>query len=117
MDGDLNGAVRNEEEAEKAFAGMSAAKKGEIAAASEAVEAKTVRSGELAVETTKTADEIEDTTKEMTDTQAFVANLASTCELKKKEWAERQKVRSEEVAAISEAIKILNDDDALDLFK
>merc|ERR1719281_1505291 len=49
--------------------------------------------------------------------QAFIANLASMCETKKKEWAERSKMRAEEVAAISEAIKILNDDDALDLFK
>merc|ERR1719310_1942086 len=53
----------------------------------------------------------------MVETQAFVANLAATCATKKKEWAERTKVRAEEVAAISEAIKILNDDDALDLFK
>merc|ERR1719161_772061 len=37
--------------------------------------------------------------------------------MKKKEWAERQSMRAEEVAAIGEAIKILNDDDALDLFK
>merc|ERR1719281_2231536 len=49
--------------------------------------------------------------------QAFIANLASMCATKKKEWSERSKMRSEEVAAISEAIKILNDDDALDLFK
>jgi len=64
-----------------------------------------------------TADDIKDTTSEMEETQAFVANLAATCATKKKEWAERTKVRAEEVAAISEAIKILNDDDALDLFK
>ena len=52
--------------------------------------------GELAVEITTTADEIEDTTAEMSDTQSFIANLASQCETKKKEWAERQKMRSEE---------------------
>merc|ERR1719387_1553480 len=62
-------------------------------------------------------DDIEDTTAEMEETQAFVANLAAQCATKKKEWAERSKVRAEEIAAISEAIKILNDDDALDLFK
>merc|ERR1719197_1291692 len=117
MDKDLGGAVSQEEEAAKAFDGMSSAKKSEIAAAGESIEAKTVRSGELAVATTTGADEIEDTTKEMTDTQAFIANLASMCATKKKEWAERSKIRSEEIAAISEAIKILNDDDALDLFK
>merc|ERR1719456_1237237 len=96
---------------------MAAAKKSEIATASEAIEAKTARSGELGVSVVTTADEIEDTTAEMTETQAFVANLASTCATKKKEWAERTKLRAEEIAAISEAIKILNDDDALDLFK
>merc|ERR1719408_379936 len=89
----------------------------EIAAASEAIESKTVRSGDLAVSVTTTADDIEDTTAEMKETEAFLANLASQCALKKKEWAERQAMRSEEISAISEAIKVLNDDDALDLFK
>merc|ERR1719379_2577306 len=117
MDKDLGGAVSAEEEAVKAFEAMTAAKKSEIAAAGEAIESKSVRSGELAVEITTTADDIEDTTAEMNDTQAFIANLASMCATKKKEWAERQQMRSEEIAAISEAIKILNDDDALDLFK
>merc|ERR1719395_276347 len=58
-----------------------------------------------------------DTTAEMKETEAFVANLASTCAMKKKEFADRQKMRAEEISAVSEAIKILNDDDALDLFK
>merc|ERR1719440_2315841 len=117
MDKDLNGAVGDEEAAAKGFEELAAAKKDEIAAASEAIESKTVRSGDLAVSVTTTADDIEDTTAEMKETEAFVANLASQCALKKKEWAERQKMRAEEVSAISEAIKVLNDDDALDLFK
>merc|ERR1740138_1513462 len=96
---------------------MTAAKKSEISAASEAIESKTVRSGELAVAVTTTADDIEDTTAEMKETEAFLANLGAQCALKKKEWAERQSTRAEEVAAIGEAIKILNDDDALDLFQ
>merc|ERR1719395_66451 len=50
MDKDLGGAVGAEEEAVKAFEAMTAAKKSEIAAASEAIESKSVRSGELAVE-------------------------------------------------------------------
>merc|ERR1719454_2171532 len=117
MDKDLNGAVGDEEAAAKGFEELAAAKKAEIAAASEAIESKTVRSGDLAVSVTTTADDIEDTTAEMKDTEAFLANLASQCALKKKEWAERQKMRAEEISAISEAIKVLNDDDALDLFK
>ena len=53
------------------------------------------------MEITTTADDIEDTTAEMNDTQAFIANLASMCETKKKEWAERSKMRAEEVQAHS----------------
>jgi len=117
MDKDLNGAVGDEEAAAEGFEELAAAKKDEIAAASEAIESKTVRSGDLAVSVTTTADDIEDTTAEMKETEAFLANLASQCALKKKEWAARQAMRSEEISAISEAIKVLNDDDALDLFK
>merc|ERR1719379_2695356 len=117
MDKDLNGAVADEEAAAKGFEELAAAKKDEIAAASEAIESKTVRSGDLAVSVTTTADDIEDTTAEMKETEAFLANLASQCALKKKEWAARQAMRAEEISAISEAIKVLNDDDALDLFK
>merc|ERR1719224_235358 len=117
MDKDLNGAVGDEEAAAKGFEELAAAKKDEISAASEAIESKTVRSGDLAVSVTTTADDIEDTTAEMKETEAFLANLASQCALKKKEWAARQQMRAEEISAISEAIKVLNDDDALDLFK
>merc|ERR1719327_550063 len=108
MAGDLKSTVAAEEAAVSGFGELSAAKKQEIAAASEAIESKTVRSGELAVSVT---------TAEMKETQAFLANLGAQCAQKKKEWAERQSMRAEEVAAIGEAIKILNDDDALDLFK
>merc|ERR1719253_1776573 len=117
MDKDLNGTISEEEAAAAGFEELAAAKKAEIAAASEAIESKTVRSGELAVSVTTTADDIEDTTAEMKETQAFLANLSVQCAEKKKEWAERQSMRAEEVAAVGEAIKILNDDDALDLFK
>merc|ERR1719482_2318384 len=117
MDKDLGGAVADEEAAAKGFEELAAAKKSEISAASEAIESKTVRSGDLAVSVTTTADDIEDTTAEMKETEAFLANLASQCALKKKEWAARQQMRAEEISAISEAIKVLNDDDALDLFK
>merc|ERR1719156_483737 len=117
MAGDLKSTVAAEEAAAAGFEELAAAKKQEIAAASEAIESKTVRSGELAVAVTTTADDIEDTTAEMKETQAFLANLGAQCAEKKKEWAERQSMRAEEVAAIGEAIKILNDDDALDLFK
>jgi hypothetical protein len=43
--------------------------------------------------------------------------LKKTCATKAKEYEERVSMRAQELVAISETIKILNDDDALDLFK
>merc|ERR1719408_1059310 len=43
--------------------------------------------------------------------------MDETCATKKAEWAEIVKNRGEELVAIGETIKILNDDDALELFK
>merc|ERR1740138_417435 len=117
MDKALNGAVSDEEKSAAGYEELSAAKKEEISAAGSAIESKTERSGTLAVTITTTKGDIKDTTNEMTDTEAFLANLKVECGEKKKEWAVRCQIRAEEVAAISEAIKVLNDDDALDLFK
>jgi len=44
-------------------------------------------------------------------------DLAKNCKTKEDEWAARCKVRSEELLAIADTIKLLNDDDALELFK
>merc|ERR1719271_1318890 len=117
MDQALNGAVSDEEKSASGYEELSAAKKEEISAAGSAIESKTERSGTLAVTITTTKGDIKDTTNEMNDTEAFLANLKVECGEKEKEWGVRCQIRAEEVAAISEAIKVLNDDDALDLFK
>merc|ERR1719281_446252 len=117
MDASLNGAVGDEEKAAAGYAELAAAKKDEISAAGSAIESKTQRSGTLAVTITTTKGDIKDTTSEMNDTEAFLANLKVECAEKKKEWAVRCQIRAEEISAISMAIKVLNDDDALDLFK
>merc|ERR1719316_2579993 len=117
MDKDLKGLISDEDAAAAGFAELKAAKESGIAAAGQAIESKTRRSGELAVAIVTTKDDIEDTTADMDETNKFLANLAASCKAKKDEWAERSKLRSEEIAAISETIDVLNDDDALDLFK
>merc|ERR1719399_2643007 len=117
MSGDLKSTNSDEASAAQGFADLKAAKTSEVNAATSAIEQKTKRSGELAVEIAQTADDLEDTEAEVAETEKFLGDLASQCAAKKAEWSERQKMRAEEVAAISEAIGILNDDDSLDLFK
>jgi len=117
MEAELKEAVADEEKAVAGFADLKASKEKEIEMATEAVETKTGRSGELAVSIVQTKDSIQDTSDELADVEKFITQLATECKTKEAEWAERQKVRAEEVKAVSEAVSILNDDDALDVFK
>merc|ERR1719421_1851564 len=117
MEGDLKSAQADEAAAVKAFQDLSAAKNSEIAAATSAIESKTKRAGEVAVEIVQTQDDLEDTEADVAETQKFLGDLGKQCAEKKAAWGDRQKMRAEEIDAISQAVKILNDDDALDLFK
>merc|ERR1719159_1077162 len=117
MSGDLKTTNSDEATAAQGFADLKSAKTTEVNAATSAIEQKTKRSGELAVEIAQTEDDLEDTVAEVAETEKFLGDLAAQCASKKAEWGERQKTRAEEVSAISEAIAILNDDDSLDLFK
>jgi chromosome segregation ATPase len=47
----------------------------------------------------------------------FLANLRKGCEDKKKEFEANEKLRMEEINGIQDTIKILNDDDSLEVFK
>merc|ERR1719161_2389508 len=49
--------------------------------------------------------------------EGFLADTKSACETKAAEWAERKRLRAEEIASINEAIGILRSDDARDTFK
>jgi len=117
MEANLAEAEADEAKAAAGFSDLEASKKKEIEVATEAIESKTVRSGELAVSVVQTKDALEDTIQEVADNEKFVSQLDEQCAAKQKEWAVRQKARADEVQAISEAIGILNDDDALDVFK
>merc|ERR1719223_2454500 len=117
MEAELKEAVESEAKAVAGFGELKASKEKEVEMASEAIETKTARAGELAVSVVQSKDALEDEQKEKADTEKFLAELAASCSTKEKEWAARSATRSQEVAAISEAISILNDDDALDTFK
>jgi len=114
---DLNGIVEAEEQAVKAFEALAAAKRKEIAAATNAIEQKTQRSGELAVKIVEGKNDLEDTIESLSEDEQFQVNLRKSCATKEQEVKERNKTRAEELQAIAETIKVLNDDDALDLFK
>jgi len=108
--------IETEENAIKQFEELNAAKTKEIAAATGAIEKKTQRSGELAVKIVEGKNDVEDTKDALSEDEQFQLNLRGDCANKEKEQNERVKIRAEEIQALGETIKILNDDDALDLF-
>jgi len=117
MNANLADATAAEEAAIAAFEELKAAKTKEIDALTKSIEEKMTRIGEIAVKVAEMGNELEDTQEDLAESKKFLADLDVNCEKKKKEWAAYQKMQGEELLALSDTIKILNDDDALELFK
>merc|ERR1719262_38930 len=117
MAADLEDLVATEEKAKTTYGDLMAAKTKEVAALTTAIEEKTVRVGDLGVSIAQMKEDLDDTQKALMDDTKFLADLDKNCATKKAEWAEIEKMRGEENLAIADTIKILNNDDALELFK
>jgi len=113
----LADAIKAEEEAIKLYKELMAAKAKEIEAATAAIETKLARIAELGVEIVNAKEDVEDTVEALAEDKKFLADMEKNCAAKTKDWEYRSKMRAEEILALSETIKILNDDDALELFK
>merc|ERR1711933_361098 len=117
MDKALADATTAENEAVKSYDALIKAKTKEVDALTAQIEEEQTRIGNLGVEIAGMENDIEDTKQSVEEDTKFVKELAVNCEKKKKEWAEICKLRQQELVALAETIKILNDDDALELFK
>jgi len=113
----LEEAETAEADAIKAYEALMAAKQKEVETLNAQIEAKLTRKGELGVELAGGLNDLEDTEVSVKEDEKFLAELETGCATKEKEWAEVCKTRQEELVALAETIKILNDDDALELFK
>jgi hypothetical protein len=101
----------------KDFDALMAAKGKESEALTAEVESKTSRLGEVGVQLVDQAQDLADTQKALAEDQTFLKTMDSTCKTRAAEWEVRQKTRADELTALAETVKLLNDDDALDLFK
>merc|ERR1719473_2527801 len=109
MEASLEKATSEENAAVKDFNALVAAKTKEINALTKEVESKTQRIGELGVELVTLKEDLDDTTKSLVEDEAFLKDLDKNCKTKQDEWAARQKLRAEELVALADTIKILND--------
>merc|ERR1719321_540282 len=109
--------IAAEEAAIAAYKELMAAKKKEIAALTKMIEDKLTRIAELGVEIATMKNDLTDSQEGLIEDKKFLADLDKNCATKRKEWAEICKMRALELQALADTIKILNDDDALELFK
>merc|ERR1719265_618281 len=106
-----------EKAAIKAFDALMAAKTKEVNSLTKALETKMTRVGELAVEIVQMKNDLGDTAEALAEDKKFLADLEKNCDKKAAEWEEIVKTRNEELLALADTIKVLNDDDSLELFK
>jgi len=116
MDASLAEATSAENAAISAFDQLVASKTKEINALTKAIESKMTRSGELSVKIVQMKNDLGDSEEALIEDQAFLKDLEKNC-AKKAEWAEIVATRNEELLALADTIKVLNDDDVLELMK
>jgi len=117
MKADLKDAVEKEEAAVAAYEELMAAKKKEVNALTKMIEEKLTRIGDLGVAIQQMKNDLGDSAESLVEDKKFLADLDKNCDEKQKLYEENVKYRTQELAALADTIKILNDDDALELFK
>merc|ERR1719454_1500757 len=81
------------------------------------IEDKLVRVGDLGVEIQQMKNDAGDTGDGLVDDKKFLEDLDANCAAKQKLFDENVAYRGQELEALADTIKMLNDDDALELFK
>jgi DNA repair exonuclease SbcCD ATPase subunit len=112
----LASSQKEEMESQSAYESLKAAKESEIKAGSDLSDTKTQELADTDAKVAQEKQDLEDTRNSLAADQTFLMNLKETCQNTDAEWEERQKVRQEEMKAVSEALAILSSDDAHDTF-
>merc|ERR1719169_339501 len=108
----LESAKTEEELAIQQFIELKKAKTSEVAAAEDLIETKTVELAKAKEINAHGKEDLADARAQLSADNEFLSNLNLKCDNADKEYADRTKVRNQELLAVDETIAILNDDDA-----
>jgi len=117
MEKEVADLTASEEQANADFQSMMGSKNKEVAAASQAIQEKQTRLADASVQLQTLEEENDDTALTLEQDKKFFADKDANCATAVKDYEVIKKTRAEELVALSETIKLLNDDDALELFK
>jgi len=99
------------------YEGLMAAKEKELEPIQAMVEDKLLRASKIPVEIAEMKNDLGDTGEQIVEDKKFLADLSKNCATKQKFFDENVRMRGQEIEALADTIKVLNDDDALELFK
>jgi len=105
-----------EQKAVEEFKALKAAKEDEIASGKKLVAQLDAELAELMEKHAAAFEELEDVREQLELDRTFLANLKEKCAQTDEEYEARMKSRHEEVLAVEDTIKILNSDQAFDVF-
>jgi len=113
----LAASQKEEEQNQRAYEDLKAAKEAEIAAGKNQVDTKTQELASTDEKNAQAKEDLEDTRNTLSADEEFLLMLKEKCSVTDEEWEERQKTRQTEMQACSKALAVLSSDDAHDLFK
>merc|ERR1719506_117823 len=113
----LAASQKEEEQNQRAYEDLKAAKEAEIAAGKQQVDTKTQELASTDEKNAQAKEDLEDTRNTLSADEEFLLMLKEKCSVTDEEGEERQKTRQTEMQACSKALAVLSSDDAHDLFK
>lgn len=117
MEADQKKADAKEKAAEDAYQELIGTKRKEVENLVRAIETNAVKDGDIRVSITEKKAELVDTKESVEDWTKEKKTLVEDCATLESEYQTLAQDRSDELVAISKALAILKDDDALEMFK
>merc|ERR1719359_2519221 len=117
FEANLGEELKAEKKAQADFEAMSKAKTAQIEVAKEKLDELEAANADNIKALSDAKENLELTREQRSKDVEFLQNLKTTCMDLDQQWAIRSKTRSEETLAVAEALKIITDDDAMDLLR
>merc|ERR1719160_571086 len=116
FESNLSTEQKTEEQAVEDFSSLKKAKEYEIDASAAQIKQKTQDAADAANKLAESKENLESTREALGAEKQFLEELKLRCQQTDKDFELRTKARADEIAAVSEAIAILSDDDAKENF-
>jgi len=117
MTADLKTIVTTEGDKVKSYDELISSKKKMVEALTQSIEKKLKRIGKLGIDIVQMKNDLGESGESLIEDKKFLADLDKNCADKQQLFDDNVKMRGQELLALQDTIKMLNSDDALELFK